>query len=580
LHIRNPNDTGLQKKLSTGLDVKVSLPLKDGNSFSWGMLDAAGLFQHYCRCSSAYRVFAKHALEKHHGKWHLILYEDEVQPGNAFLGRRKVHAWYFSFREFDMHVRDENAWICFAVLQSSIVPKVRGEFSCVSKIVAECLFTRKLPNFASGIAVELPEPHLVQVELEDLQDADALKYKWDIKGHAGIKPCMQCNNVFMKGHSAAFVHASFVDITDLDWDRVKEPQATDLEIWAAQDELLALVGVPGMSSHRKTLETFYGQNANRDGLLACKELRPYIKPSRSSYDPMHCYFSNGIADIEVSLATNRLGELKFDFRAIERFVNYGWSPAETLLFSSDGVKGMASQVLRAVPLLRHFLVKLVKPSGLLVDEIASFELLADVVQQLQKLKLYSKIPLNEADELRRLQALHYTAFKKAYGAEKCVPKHHYSMHIPSQLRRIGIFLDAFVCERKHKLPKEVLEYYTNAVRTVLVELHAVTRLNLVQLDAMSRAPAAGDLVGASEQLDDGCVVGKTAKLQCGTTVQAGEAILAGDYCFVLSACMKDAAGLQLLMKRYTFVGFDGHLAAKIWYDSGECVRFATDVSCI
>lgn len=564
-----------RNKLNKDLKILIDVPLKKGGTFSWGILHPAGLFQHYSRCSKAYQDMVKKARERYPGKWHLILYEDEIQPGNAFLGKRKVHAWYFSFREFDQQLSDENAWLSFAVLQSCIVANVRGAFSCVSKLVHQSLFTLKAPNFASGVAVLCPEPYLVQVDLEDLQDADALKYKWDIKGHGGLKPCMHCSNCFMKGHSATEAHANFVDITDLVWDRVKNSQATDQEIWDAQDELLGLLDVRGGSETRKKLETFYGQNTNKDGLLACKELRPWVKPSRSSYDPMHCLFSNGIADLEVTLLCDALEKLKFDFRKIEAFVNIGWSPAKKLQFSSDGVKGMASECLRAVALLRHFLVKLVKPFGVLVDEVASFEALADVVGQVQKLKLYTKIPDVEADKLQMLMAAHFCAFKKTWGTDAVLPKHHYSMHLPEQLKRLGILLDAFVCERKNKLPKEVVEHYRIAKITTLVELSIVTHMNIVQLEDMHRSPPPGQVIEPSETVGD-FVVGKSARLHFGT-VQAGQAFLTDGSCFILQGCLtNDAAGLILLAKKYAFVTTDMHPAAKVWRDSGEVVCFATD----
>ena len=564
-----------REKLKADIGITLEVPLKKGSTFSWGILHPARLLQHYCRISKAYRDLVKKARERYPGKWHLILYEDEIQPGNAFLGRRKLHAWYFTFREFDQQIRDENAWVCFAVLQSCIVKNVRGGFSCVSKLLHQSMFTLQAPTFATGVAVLCPEPYLVQVDLEDIQDADALKYKWDIKGHGGMKPCaLKCSNCFMKGHSATNAHAEFVDICDLNWDRVKNFQATDQEIWDAQDELVGLLDVRGGSEARKKLETLYGQNANRDGLLACKELRQWVKPSRSSYDPMHCYFSNGIADREVTLMCGALDKLKFDFRKIEAFVNIGRS-SNKLQFSSDGVKGMATEVLLAVPLLRYFLVKLVKPHGVLVDEVASFSALADAVEQLQRLKLYSEIPDVEADKLQSLMAVHFSAFKKAWGADAIVPKHHYAMHLVQQFKRLRIVLDCFACERKNTLPKEVAEHYRLAKNTSQVELFIVVNMNLLQLEDMERSPSPGQVTGPSQTVGE-FVVGKSARLHFGT-VQAGQAFLANGSCFILQACVSnDAAGLILMAKKYAFVTTDAHPAVRVWRDSGEVVCFATD----
>ena len=104
-----------REKLKADIGITLEVPLKKGSTFSWGILHPARLLQHYCRISKSYRDLVKKARERYPGKWHLILYEDEIQPGNAFLGRRKLHAWYFTFREFDQQIRDENAWVCFAV---------------------------------------------------------------------------------------------------------------------------------------------------------------------------------------------------------------------------------------------------------------------------------------------------------------------------------------------------------------------------------------------------------------------------------------------------------------------------------
>jgi len=213
---------------------------------------------------------------------------------------------------------------------------------------------------------------------------------------------------------------------------------------------------------------------------------------------MHCFFFNGIADLEITLLCGALAELKFDFGKIEAFVNMGWQPAAKLQFSKDGVKGMAQECLRAVPLLRHFLNKLVKPFDVLAEQIASFNAIADVTAQLQKMKLRSKISEAEADQLQTLMAIHFHHFKIAWGSEEVLPKHHYAMHIPTQLKRLGLLVDCFVCERKNKLPKQVAELYCRAVILRVIESHLVAHMNLLQMDGMRRAIAPGHLAEPSE----------------------------------------------------------------------------------
>ena len=53
--------------------------------------------------------------------------------------------------------------------------------------------------------------------------------------------------------------------------------------------------------------------------------------------------------------------------------------------------------------------------------------------QLQRLKLYSEIPDVEADKLQSLMAVHFSAFKKAWGTDEIVLlKHHCAMHLVQQ----------------------------------------------------------------------------------------------------------------------------------------------------
>ena len=85
---------------------------------------------------------------------------------------------------------------------------------------------------------------------------------------------------------------------------------------------------------------------------------------------------------------------------------------------------------------------------MLADQIASFNAIPDVVAQLQKMKLRSKISEAEADQLQTLMAIHFHHFKIAWGSEEVLPKHHYAMHIPTQLKRLGLLVDCFFCERK------------------------------------------------------------------------------------------------------------------------------------
>jgi len=556
-------DAGRQRELEKKLAVDINLQLKSGRTYNWRVLQAAELFRHYCNTNETYRGFVRYALQQAvNAPLTLILYEDEITPGNVFMVRRKVHAWYFSFREFNLHLRNEQAWICFAVLQSTIPPIVKAEFSAVSKELLLTMFSENRQNFSSFVVVELPEARCISVKLEDLQDAEAKRAKWAIMGASGLRPCMHCTTVFMKGHPASSAREDFHDMTELNWADVEKNQATDQDLWDAQDQLIQL-SAAGKSV--KKLETILGMHCCPEGLLACKPLRRWAKPSESKYDPMHCYFSDGIAEKETGLILKELARLGFDLNQLQQLCNSGWKPKETLLLRESGIKGGASEELRAVPLLRHYLVKLVKPSALgeLADKIKSYERLADVVEYMQALKLLSKVPASAEDKLRRLQSLHYEAYKAAWGTTNCIPKHHFSMHLPPQLD--GLFIDTFVCERKHRLVKEVAHHYRQSKSMNALELHMVSRVNLLQLDEMR----------ADEEEPFSA---NTAKTPFGLTVHAGDVFFAGSNCYELRECVRDARGLSLIAKRFTFIGNDAHRSAKRWRDSGESVTFSVQAA--
>ncbi len=143
--------------------VTVSLPLKGGGTFGWKILDAASLVQFYAENVKQYQSFLLHAscrramLGGTGLLWHLQLHEDEVSPGNMVLGRRKVHGWYFSFLEFGLHIRNENAWLHFASLQSDFVAKVDGGFSCVTRCLYQALINKgqSYSLFRAGVPIKI-----------------------------------------------------------------------------------------------------------------------------------------------------------------------------------------------------------------------------------------------------------------------------------------------------------------------------------------------------------------------------------------------------------------------------------------
>ena len=407
----------------------------------------------------------------------------------------------------------------------------------------------------------------LQCTIDDLLDELAIKLKWSVKGHAGLKPCFRCANVIMKGHPSLSSHASFRCLTDLDSSAFIS--VTDQELWDAQDNLIHVQAVePGRLAK---LETACGQVCEPLGLMADKLLRPYVSPTKTRYDPYHCYFVNGVAAVEVDLLVNGLYRHRFTPDAIESYVNDRFRPTQSLRFTTNGLKGMGSDVLRAVFVLSHLCCEILQPRDLmqpriLQPEVKSFLALFDVVQTLQEMKLLEPVPQQLRDRLAIQQRLHSDAHKEAYGTQHVKPKHHYREHIPGDINHI--LIDTAPCERKERLIKDQIQRIPKCDAAGNVNIHLTVGVNLVQLDEMELAPKFSSLEGATSSFQYGDLQGSCARkcvTKFGATVVAGDVLVFEAVPHVLLACVVLDECLNFLVQPCSFIRTHG--AGSIWLPS-------------
>ena len=77
--------------------------------------------------------------------WHIVLYTDEVTPGNplATMNNRKFHAVYWSFMEFGANALSrEEAWCTIAAEYSVHVSKLSAGLSQAVAKLLKCFFLR------------------------------------------------------------------------------------------------------------------------------------------------------------------------------------------------------------------------------------------------------------------------------------------------------------------------------------------------------------------------------------------------------------------------------------------------------
>ena len=102
----------------------LQLPLANGKSTDIEIQDPWAMLAHTSSESGWFAGLLKHTASQHpptpSNPWHLVLYSDEITPGNALAARqeRKAQTIYWSFLEFVTHLSIELVWFTMAVMKS------------------------------------------------------------------------------------------------------------------------------------------------------------------------------------------------------------------------------------------------------------------------------------------------------------------------------------------------------------------------------------------------------------------------------------------------------------------------------
>lgn len=438
----------------------VSLPCTELDKvIRWHVPSVAALLKWHAENNVQFKCALKDCLKTHDPSkpLRLVVYCDECTPGNVLHpdNQRKSWLWFTGVLDFDKKwLCKENVWIPTASLLSWKSQATRGGLSTIQRILLQH-FLAEVPSVFRGFSVDLDgEPVFLRFVLKPfIFDEDAQKKVWGVKGSSGKKPCLHCNNIVSKATATRRSDLGLLPITEPDAN--KFDLSTNQDLWDMADHLATKKHVLGKCAFEK-LQTDSGLNFLPEGVLACKELREHLGPTDSRYDPMHVFFSNGIAGHEIDLFVARLVEQRLvSCESLTEFCRAGWRCEKRLFarkFKDGELKGMAGDVLFALPMLRYFAEVVVAPRGRMQAEIASFGALYDVVACYQRLKLNGATD-NECNNMQQLQHRHYKLFLATYSETCCRPKHHMSLHIPDQIRRDGKVFDAFVLERKMRLFK-------------------------------------------------------------------------------------------------------------------------------
>jgi hypothetical protein len=286
----------------------------------------------------------------------------------------------------------------------------------------------------------------------------------------------------------------------------------DDDVWSKVDMLEASC-IRGKAD--KTLEQGFGITYCPYGILADHELRSVVSPTKSNrFDAMHVLYSNGIVPYEIHLFMEWLQEEhSLGYEDIHtcvksfRFPKRVDSPVD--VFSTARIKkhthtfkAGAGENLGIYPLVRYFIEAQRLPKSAQIDSILALFLVLDAVKEAHCLASAGAPPEAEvsriAARLREAISNHLSAFKRAYGPESVLPKHHMLMHLPEQILADTLLLWCFAPERLNFTIKACVEDTDNTKRMETVGIAKAINAQLRSLERHSEEFLSGHTVELPE----------------------------------------------------------------------------------
>ena len=522
------------------------------------------------------RFFQETLVAQHSGKESIsgCLYADEAVPGNIIAPDNRRRSWCFYFT-WDCWIpyRSDVLWLPLAIVRSDVVDQLAGGLpEALNIIMRQCL------PFYSGIVVE--DNLVVTSPLSLLADEDGLKKLVSHKGSSGIRPCISCGNCIAKNRTAAgyysIDHNDFSDFTLQDDDTTRRTF-----------EHLKHLHENSTAASLDDAEKLSGWKFNEHSWVWNDRLWNLLKPSRVVYDAMHCIWGNGIACLELGLfwqAASRNGVHRADLSAFlrsnwEQSLQIGNVPAGLAslagpkLLKDDGsdYRGDSNQTLELVVLMSFFAQQALSGIEGLRDHIASLAALNRLCIAVLNAKLHPE----QCPGLLALQEEHLKLFKKCYTAQRCRPKHHYSLHIERQVATSHMLMDTWPTERKHKVFKSDLA--PRIKRLDRFERSIMMRWIEHDLSTLARSNFLNHLLQPLKEEVSGLKFGKGAYSK-GCTLRTNNVLMFknGDVwqAFLVVTCFQSKEGLGVIGQQLQLMESDPHMSWSKWILTEEYAPFS------
>ena len=256
-----------------------------------------------CQRSAAFADMMTTLLDVHGDRINIIIYSDEVTPGQALAARnaRKFEAIYWSIEEFPgVVLSQEDAWFVLTCIRTDLVDEIEGGMSHLYKHMLKQFFgAPNTHDLRSGVQIEVNgRNHLVFGKLGlVLQDERAHKFAFHCKGSGGHHVCLECANVL--NHWSSWLpdpNNWLVPSTCIDKSRWRLHSSTSIR---AVLKRLRDIAEHGTKAELELKEQELGFNHHASNCLLDEDLNINLA-SVVCWDWTHCYLVKGSVYREVN----------------------------------------------------------------------------------------------------------------------------------------------------------------------------------------------------------------------------------------------------------------------------------------
>ncbi len=236
------------------------------------------------------------------------------------------------------------------------------------------------------------------------------------------------------------------------------------------------------------LQQSLGVTHHDHALLLDRSLDDIVQPTEVfMHDWMHGLFVDGVANVMVYLMFESFIQNGMPL-IYETFCDYAATWKWPLKFHGDHlaeifetsrrdkhraashIKCQASDMLSLIGVLAVFTKKVLVRIGSCNAECAAFLAFVDVVDLITNTQRFTVSPHALRDAVHKFLSL----FTETFGFEWLTPKFHWLLHFAKSLQVLGVLLNCFALERKHRIEKryatEIENTSRNASKSILMEV--------------------------------------------------------------------------------------------------------------